>query len=105
MSSFGSCQLSVIQKDRKHYRNNGYSYCWMRIMLVCKDIDGYRYIAGAYNNAKSVGISAMLNPGEYFVLVCGDWGGKVYDVTLNYQGNAEVEIRRAQLARYPDLVD
>lgn len=87
VSSYGSCSLAVIQKDRKYFRNNGYEYCWMRVLLVCKDIDGYRYINGAYNNSKIVTISATLSPGEYFVLVNGEWGKKVYDVTLNYQGN------------------
>ena len=94
VAAFGRCVLSVIQKDRKYFRNNGYEYCWMRIMLVCKDLEGYRYINGAYSKNKVVYIDSHLSPGEYFILVCGDWVKKVYDVTLNYQGSLETQIRR-----------
>lgn len=66
----------------------------MRIILVSKDIDGYRYIKGAYLKQKSVFLSCALSPGEYFVMVCGDWGDKVYEVTLNYQGNIEINMKR-----------
>lgn len=44
------CLLTVSQKDRKYFRNNGYEYSWMRIILATKDIDGYRYIAASYGN-------------------------------------------------------
>ena len=48
-SSQGShCVLTVSQKDKKYFRNNGYEYTWMRIILATKDIDGYRYIAASY---------------------------------------------------------
>lgn len=66
----------------------------MRIMLVCKDLEGYRYINGAYSKNKVVYIDSHLSPGEYFILVCGEWVKKVYDVTLNYQGSLETQIRR-----------
>jgi hypothetical protein len=41
--------LSLIQKDKKHYRNNGYDYVWARMMVAIKDgVNGYRWIAGKY---------------------------------------------------------
>jgi hypothetical protein len=46
VDAYGSCLFSVIQKDRKRFRNNGYKYCWMRVILICKDLAGYRYIGG-----------------------------------------------------------
>ena len=70
---YGRCFLSVIQKDKKYFRNNGYQYVWMRIMLIAKDLDGYRYINSAYGNDKIVYIENMLPPGEYFVLIYGEW--------------------------------
>lgn len=86
--------LSVIQKDKKYFRNNGYDYTWIRLLLVQKDLDGYRYVGGVYGKDKIVYLDANLNPGEYFVLVYGDWNKKVYDITLNYQGNVETVIKR-----------
>ena len=44
-----SCMISLVQRDRKYYRNNGYDYVWGRLMLVTKDgINGYRWIDGKY---------------------------------------------------------
>ncbi len=41
--------FSLIQKDKKYYRNNGYDYVWTRLMLVTRDgSNGYRWIAGKY---------------------------------------------------------
>ncbi len=63
IDGYGRCALSLIQKDRKYYRNNGYDYCWMRLILVCKDIDGYRYIGGTYGKGKVVSGTYVLSPG------------------------------------------
>lgn len=63
VAAYGRCVLSVIQKDKKYFRNNGYDYSWMRIMLVCKDLEGYRYISGAYAKKKTVHIDSHLSPG------------------------------------------
>lgn len=32
-------------------------------MLVCKDLEGYRYISGAYAKKKTVHIDSHLSPG------------------------------------------
>ena len=61
----------MIQKDKKHYRNNGYKYVWMRVMLVLKDFDGYRWINGGYSNKKCVNIQSTLEPGEYYIIIMG----------------------------------
>jgi hypothetical protein len=63
IDGYGTCSLSVIQKDQKYFRNNGYSYIWMRLILICKDVSGYRYINGNYSNNKIVSINSHLNPG------------------------------------------
>lgn len=89
-----TCSISVTQKDHKHYRNNGYEYAWMRLMVVMKDIDGYRWISGAYEKKKVLNCNCVLNGGEYYLVVMGDWKKKVYDVTLNYQGNADIQLER-----------
>lgn len=89
VDGYGNVNISVIQKDKKHYRNNGYKYVWMRVILVLKDFDGYRWIDGVYNNEKSLHLKCMLEPGEYFIIIMGEWEKKVFDVTLNYQGNLE----------------
>jgi hypothetical protein len=45
------CTLSLIQKDKKYYRNNGYQYVWTRLMVMTRDgSNGYRWIAGKYDN-------------------------------------------------------
>lgn len=77
----------------------------MRLLVVCKDLEGYRYINGVYGREKVVHVSCHLSPGEYFILVCGDWSKKVYDVTLNYQGSLETEIKREPITKYPNIID
>ena len=99
-----TCSLSLIQKDRKHYRNNGYEYVWMRLMVVMKDVDGYRWIHGAYDKAKILNCGCVLSAGEYYLLVMGDWGKRVHDVTLNYQGNSDVQLERESIAKHPRIM-
>jgi len=59
-----TCILSLVQRDRKYYRNNGYEYSWVRMMLVTKDgINGYRWIDGKYQNNRIVSVTCTLEPG------------------------------------------
>lgn len=86
-----NCIISLIQKDKKYYQNNGYDYVWARIMVVSIDgTNGYRWIAGKYEKRKCLALHLNLDPGEYFVVVNGDWKKKVFEMTLNYQGNQEI---------------
>ena len=32
-----NCLLTLVQRDKKYYRNNGYDYVWTRLMVVTKD--------------------------------------------------------------------
>ena len=57
------------------------------MMLVLKDIDGFRWIDGNYDNHKVMSINCQLEPGEYFIVIIGEWENKIVDITLNYQGN------------------
>ena len=61
---------------------------------MMKDIDGYRWIDGCYGKGKLVSLNCTLSEGEYYVIVMGDWKKKVYDLSLNYQGNCEIEFER-----------
>ncbi len=63
IDTYINCTLSVSQKDKKYFRNNGYVYSWIRLILICKDLSGYRYINGIYNNNKIISINVNLNPG------------------------------------------
>ena len=86
-----NCILSLVQKDRKYFHNNGYDYVWSRIMVVVKDgVNGYRWIAGQYEKSKVNSLRLSLDPGQYLVLVSGDWQKRVFEMTLNYQGNQEI---------------
>lgn len=83
-----SCTLSLIQKDRKYYRNNGYDYVWARLMLMTRDgSNGYRWIAGKYQKARIISLVCLLEPGEYFLLVTGDWKSRAFEMVLNYNGS------------------
>ncbi len=80
--------LSLVQKDKKYYHNNGYDYVWSRMIVAIKDGNhGYRWIAGKYLKTKVLSLSLNLDPGEYYVLVSGDWQARVFEMNLNYQGN------------------
>ena len=63
VDSYTNCNLSLIQKDQKFYRKSGYEYVWIRLMIVMKDIDGYRWINGSYSKGKIVSFSCSLSPG------------------------------------------
>ena len=83
--------LSLIQKDKKYFHNNGYDYVWSRLMVVVRDgVNGYRWIAGNYQKSKVNSVTLTLEPGEYFILISGDWIKRVLEITLNYQGNQEI---------------
>jgi hypothetical protein len=100
-----SCTLSLIQKDKKYYRNNGYDYVWARLMLMTRDgSNGYRWIAGKYQKARSVSLTCLLEPGEYFLLVAGDWKNRAFEMVLNYQGSEEVEISRDTFEQHPKII-
>ena len=104
VEDFGSCILSLIQKDRKYFRNNGYEYATLRMIVAMKDVEGYRFIAGNYGKQKVLSLNFPLNPGEYYVIVMGEWNRKILDVTLNYQGNIEVGIGRLPVSSCPDIL-
>ena len=76
----------------------------MRLIIVVKDVDGYRFINGCYGKGKFLSCSCVFNPGEYYIFVMGDWNKKVFDVTLNYQGNSEIEIERESMNKHPDII-
>ena len=105
VEGYGSCVLSLLQKDKKYYRNNGYEYAWMRMIIAVKDLDGFRYIDGSYSNEKVLSVRCALNPGEYYAIIMGDWKKRVLDVTLNYQGNVEVELTRESLSIHPKILE
>ena len=90
VEEFGNCKISLIQKDKKYFRANGYEYAFLRMIIASQDIDGYRFIAGQYGEQKVLSLECQLNPGQYFVVMMGDWKRSVLDVTLNYQGSVEV---------------
>lgn len=46
---------------------------WIRMMLVQREFDGYRWIEGGYCNAKSVTLASSLSPGEYYLLIMPEW--------------------------------
>jgi hypothetical protein len=86
-----NCILSLVQKDKKYFHNNGYDYVWARIMVVTRDgANGYRWIGGKYDNTKVIVLDLNLEPGEYFVLVTGDWKARTFEMNLNYQGSQEI---------------
>lgn len=59
-----NCIISLIQKDKKYYNNNGYTYVWARLMIVAKDgMHGYRWIGGKYMQNKVISLSLVLEPG------------------------------------------
>ena len=100
-----NCIMSLIQKDRKHYHNNGYCYVWARMMVVAKEGDlGYRWIAGKYEQAKLISVKMALDPGEYYVIVNGDWKEKIFEMTLNYQGNQEIRFEREPIESHPYIL-
>lgn len=85
------CTLNLIQKDRKYYRNNGYDYVWGRLMIVTSQGEnGFRWIAGKYSKEKIVTVSTLLQPGQYYALISGDWDKRVYEMVLNYQGSEQI---------------
>ena len=90
-----ACTLSLIQKDKKYYRNNGYQYVWARMMVMTRDgSNGYRWIAGKYDNSRIITLACVLEPGEYYVSIAGDWKNRAYEMVLNYQGCEEIEFSR-----------
>lgn len=56
--------LTLVQRDKKYYRNNGYDYAWARMMIVTKDgMHGYRWIDGRYENNRILTLICNLEPG------------------------------------------
>ena len=45
-----------------------------------------------------------LEPGEYFVMISGDWNDRVFEMTLNYQGDQEVTLEREPITKHPTIL-
>lgn len=58
----------------------------------------YRWVAGAYKNAKYLNLSLWLEPAEYIVVIIPEWKSKGYDLNLTFQGNIKVNIDRKTYA-------
>jgi hypothetical protein len=63
-------------------------------MIVMKEATGLRWVTGKYTKGKTITISTILDPGQYYVIIMVDWGNRVYDMRLNYSGTAEVSFER-----------
>jgi hypothetical protein len=40
----------------------------------------------------------LLDPGTYFAIVMVDWGSRIYDINLNYNGNYPINFERKTIS-------
>jgi len=100
-----TCLFSLVQRDRKYYRNNGYDYVWTRMLLVTKDgINGYRWIDGKYAKGRILLLNCTLDPGEYYLLISGDWKERAFEMNLNYQGTQQIDFSRDTIEKHPNIL-
>ena len=68
------CCVSIYQKDRRFFpEHTGYSYNWVRAIIVEKEFNGgYRWIDGDYSDLKSMKLENILEAGEYLILLIPD---------------------------------
>jgi hypothetical protein len=61
----GEWVVSVQQKESRFFWRSSltYSYMWVRVLLVQREYDGYRWIEGGYANSKSIRFHCALTAG------------------------------------------
>lgn len=57
---YTNCDISLIQKDKKYFRNTGYNYHWCRVIVCLKETSGLRFINGDYSNEKVINLNFNL---------------------------------------------
>ena len=82
-----------------------YQYAWMRVILVQKEPTGYRWVACAYNNSKTVKLTCSLPAGRFVVIIMPEWNEKPYDFHFIYKGTIPITIRREKREEYGNIVE
>ncbi len=95
-----------MQKEQRFYRTYlTYDYAWIRVILVQKEADSYRWIGAAYSNGKITKISASLTAGEYVVILMPEWKDKPYDFNLVFRGTCETFFERKPYELYRNILE
>ncbi len=91
------CVISVQQKEGRFFKRSSldYHYMWVRVLLVQREFNGYRWIEGRYSSAKSITLSASLAQGNYYLIIMPEWKqAQNFELTLLVWGNHHVGIEK-----------
>jgi hypothetical protein len=68
---------------------------WVRVLLIQREFNGYRWIEGKYSNSKSISLHSSLSQGEYYLLIMPEWKEtQNFELTLLVWGNHHIAIER-----------
>jgi len=82
--------LTLVQKEQRFFRSYlTYEYAWMRVILVQKENNSFRWVKGAYSNKKSAKIAVSLTPGQYVVIILPEWPEKPQNFNLIFKGTTQ----------------
>jgi len=66
---FSKDSISLILKRKNNIENKlEGNKTWMRVILLMKELNSYRWIDGKYSNS-AISMHAQLEPGTYYILV------------------------------------
>ena len=82
-----------------------YQYAWMRLILVQKEPNGYRWISCTYANTKTIKLNCSLPVGKFVLILIPEWEAKAYDFHLVCKSTVPVTLERKGKEEHPSILE